>query len=140
MSSSVAVDSRINSLIDGKREDLINLTQDLIRIPTLNPPGDCYLEICEYLQKRLSKSGFETELIRAKDCPGDSDKYPRWNIVAQRRKAFWPMRTFQFPHRCRRNWPRLDQRSFWCRDRRRFDLWARHLRYERRIGLFDHCC
>lgn len=84
MSSSVAVDSRINSLIDGKREDLINLTQDLIRIPTLNPPGDCYLEICEYLQKRLSKSGFQTELIRAKDCPGDSDKYPRWNIVARK--------------------------------------------------------
>lgn len=84
MDGSVAVDSRINALIDSKREDLIELTQDLIRIPTLNPPGDCYLEICEYLQKRLSKSGFETELIRAKDCPGDSDKYPRWNIVARK--------------------------------------------------------
>lgn len=84
MDGSVAVDSRVNTLIDSKREDLIELTQDLIRIPTLNPPGDCYLEICEYLQKRLSKSGFETELIRAKDCPGDSDKYPRWNIVARK--------------------------------------------------------
>lgn len=77
-------DSHVFSLIDNKRDDLVELTQDLIRIPTLNPPGDCYLEICEYLEKRLTKSGFETELIRAKDSPGDSDKYPRWNIVARK--------------------------------------------------------
>ncbi|MEP6244475.1 MAG: M20/M25/M40 family metallo-hydrolase, partial [Lentilitoribacter sp.] len=77
-------DSKLFLLIESKRDDLVELTQDLIRIPTLNPPGDCYLEICEYLDKRLSKSGFETKLIRAKDCPGDSDKYPRWNIVARR--------------------------------------------------------
>jgi len=66
-----------------RRDDLIALTRDLIRIPTLNPPGDCYREICEYLDKRLQKSGFATELIRAHGTPGDSDKYPRWNIVAR---------------------------------------------------------
>ena len=70
--------------IEAKRGDLIALTQDLIRIPTLNPPGDCYREICDYLDNRLRRAGFETELIRAKDTPGDSEKYPRWNIVARR--------------------------------------------------------
>lgn len=69
--------------MDGKRDDLIALTQDLLRIPTLNPPGDCYLEICEYLKKRLTASGFEVELVRAFETPGDSDKYPRWNVVAR---------------------------------------------------------
>lgn len=70
--------------IRDKRDDLIALTQDLIRIPTLNPPGDCYLEVCEYLNRRLSKHGFETQLIRATGAPGDCDRYPRWNIVARR--------------------------------------------------------
>ena len=70
--------------IDGRREDLIALTQDLLRIPTLNPPGENYREICDYLQKRLSRSGFDIELIRAHGTPGDSDRYPRWNIVARR--------------------------------------------------------
>jgi succinyl-diaminopimelate desuccinylase len=70
--------------IDGRREDLIALTQDLLRIPTLNPPGENYREICDYLQKRLSRSGFDIELIRAHSTPGDSDRYPRWNIVARR--------------------------------------------------------
>ena len=70
--------------ITDRHDDLIALTQDLIRIPTLNPPGDNYREICEYLDKRLQRSGFQTELIRAHGTPGDSDKYPRWNIVARR--------------------------------------------------------
>lgn len=70
--------------IADKREDLIGLTQDLIRIPTLNPPGENYRDICDFLGRRLSKSGFSTELIRAHGTPGDSEKYPRWNIVARR--------------------------------------------------------
>ena len=69
--------------IDSRRDDLIALTQDLIRIPTLNPPGTNYLEICEYLAGRLKASGFSVEMIRAEGSPGDSDQYPRWNIVAR---------------------------------------------------------
>ena len=60
------------------------LTQNLIRIPTLNPPGENYRDICEFLNKRLTKHGFNTEMVRAYDTPGDSDKYPRWNLVARR--------------------------------------------------------
>jgi succinyl-diaminopimelate desuccinylase len=69
--------------IRAKREDLIALTQDLVRIPTLNPPGENYREICEYLKTRLEARGFVVELVRAYDAPGDSEKYPRWNIIAR---------------------------------------------------------
>ncbi|ASM73912.1 MULTISPECIES: acetylornithine deacetylase/succinyl-diaminopimelate desuccinylase family protein [Roseobacteraceae] len=74
----------LTNRITDKRDDLIQLTQDLIRIPTLNPPGENYREICDFLDKRLSKHGFQTQLIRAFGTPGDSEKYPRWNIVARR--------------------------------------------------------
>ncbi|WP_373029882.1 M20/M25/M40 family metallo-hydrolase, partial [Sulfitobacter sp.] len=76
--------STLSAAIIAKRDDLIALTQDLIRIPTLNPPGRDYLLICEYLDKRLKQHGFETQLIRAHGTPGDSAKYPRWNIIARR--------------------------------------------------------
>jgi succinyl-diaminopimelate desuccinylase len=76
--------STLSAAIIAKRDDLIALTQDLIRIPTLNPPGRDYLLICEYLDKRLQQHGFETQLIRAHGTPGDSAKYPRWNIIARR--------------------------------------------------------
>ena len=74
----------LDSAIDARRDDLVALTQDLIRIPTLNPPGQDYRRICEFLDQRLAVSGFETELIRATGTPGDSDAFPRWNIIARR--------------------------------------------------------
>ena len=77
----------LSKAIAAKRDDLIALTQDLIRIPTLNPPGRDYRAICEYLDRRLRAHGFETQLIRAHGTPGDSTKYPRWNIIARRESA-----------------------------------------------------
>ncbi len=70
--------------IDARRDDLIALTVDLIRIPTVNPPGDHYRQICDYVGDRLKARGYTTELIRAEGAPGDSDKHPRWNLVARR--------------------------------------------------------
>ena len=70
--------------IDARREDLIVLTRDLVRIPTLNPPGRRYRDICDYLDHRLSNAGFDCRMFRATGTPGDSDKYPRWNLVARR--------------------------------------------------------
>ena len=73
--------------IEARRDDLIALTQDLIRIPTLNPPGDNYHAICAYLDARLSAHGFKTEMIRAQGAPADSEPHPRWNLVARREGA-----------------------------------------------------
>jgi succinyl-diaminopimelate desuccinylase len=76
--------SRLLAAIDSRRDELVALTRDLIRIPTMNPPGECYREICDYLATRLRPRGFAIELLRAEGTPGDSDRYPRWNIVARR--------------------------------------------------------
>jgi len=80
----MSLSDRLVEAVEARRDDLIALTQDLIRIPTLNPPGHNYREICEYLDTRLRGSGFETHLIRAQDAVGDSDRHPRWNIIARR--------------------------------------------------------
>lgn len=84
MGETETVEAPFLELIDARRDELIALTQDLIRIPTLNPPGEAYLEICEYLAHRLRKRQFHVELVRAYDTPGDSERYPRWNVVARR--------------------------------------------------------
>ena len=80
----MSIDQRLCEEIDARREDLIQLTGDLIRIPTLNPPGENYRDICEYLADRLRPQGFEIEMVRAHGSPGDSEKYPRWNVIARR--------------------------------------------------------
>ena len=75
--------TNLKNAIDARRDALIALTQDLIRIPTLNPPGRHYLDICEYLRARMQPQGWDCQMIRAYGTPGDSDNYPRWNIIAR---------------------------------------------------------
>ena len=80
----MSLSERLVEAVEARRDDLVALTQDLIRIPTLNPPGENYREICDYLDRRLGAAGFETHLVRAHGALGDSDRHPRWNIVARR--------------------------------------------------------
>ena len=76
----------LNSLfarIDSKREELVSFTQELVRIPTVNPPGEDYLKCAELLGNRLAKSGFSLLYERAKNTPRDSERYPRHNVIAR---------------------------------------------------------
>lgn len=69
--------------VAARRQDLIGLAQDLIRIPTLNPPGKNCRVICGCLAARLMAQGFSVEVLRATGAPGDTDTFPRWNLVAR---------------------------------------------------------
>lgn len=70
--------------IEARTDDLVTLTADLIRFPTVNPPGDAYTPCAEFIGERMRRSGFETKLIRGEGAPGDSDRYPRTNVIARR--------------------------------------------------------
>lgn len=74
----------LHSRIADKRDDLVALTCALVAIPTVNPPGDAYTPCAELLGERLRRRGFEVAYIRGHDTPGDSDRYPRVNVVARR--------------------------------------------------------
>ena len=43
--------------IEGRREALVELTRELIRIPTVNPPGDAYKACARLLGNRLGAPG-----------------------------------------------------------------------------------
>ena len=74
---------RIFARIDDQQDDLIALTQDLVRIPTVNPPGEDYEPCARLLGDRLKASGFDVEYVRAEGGVGDSDRYPRTNVIAR---------------------------------------------------------
>ena len=73
----------IRAAVAARREDLIALTQEMVRIPTLNPPGRLYGDFCEMLRARLEGAGWQVQLLRAEGALGDSDAHPRWNLVAR---------------------------------------------------------
>jgi succinyl-diaminopimelate desuccinylase len=78
---------QLRPAIEARREDLIALTQALIRIPSVNPPGENYRPVCDLIAARLRPIGFDCRLLRAEGALGDSGRHPRWNLVARRTGA-----------------------------------------------------
>jgi succinyl-diaminopimelate desuccinylase len=78
------MNEQLRKAVDERLDELVALTIDLIRFPTINPPGDAYTPCAEFIAKLLRKRGFEAKLIRGEGAPGDNDRYPRTNVVARR--------------------------------------------------------
>lgn len=76
--------------IAAREDEIVALTQDLIRFPTVNPPGDAYRPCAEHLGERLRRRGFEIAYVRAEGAPGDTDAHPRWNVIARREMGGGP--------------------------------------------------
>jgi len=70
--------------IAGKRDDVVALTRALVRIPTVNPPGEHYEDCARLIGQRLQRAEFDVRFERALGAVGDSDRYPRMNVVARR--------------------------------------------------------
>ena len=67
--------SKFRQRVEDKKEDLISLTQDLIKIPTINPPGEFYSDCVEYLNKRFKSKDFDTQVTRARGTPRMREKF-----------------------------------------------------------------
>ncbi len=87
MSHSEEFEERLFAAIEARRDEVVALTRALIRIPTINPPGDLYTPCAELIGERLRKRGFSILYVRAEGAPGDCDAYPRMNVIARREGA-----------------------------------------------------
>ena len=63
-------------------EEAARFASELIRVPSVNPPGDAYRECAELLGVRLEADGFETEYIQG---PGSDPQRPKINVLGLRR-------------------------------------------------------
>jgi succinyl-diaminopimelate desuccinylase len=79
--------ARLAAAIAARRDDMVALTQAMLRIPTVNPPGRDYRAICELLGARMAAQGWVVDYHRAEGTPGECDAFPRWNVVARREGA-----------------------------------------------------
>src|SRR3569832_860389 len=69
--------------IDGLRDEMVALTQELVRIPTVNPPGQFYDDCARLIGERLRGLGFGVVFFCVFGEKADTDKYPRTNVVAR---------------------------------------------------------
>jgi succinyl-diaminopimelate desuccinylase len=82
---------RVTAEVDRARDELVQLTVDLVRIPTVNPPGEEYEACAHFLGDDLARRGFAVEYLAADGCPEHTARHPRVNVVAARRGGPGPV-------------------------------------------------
>jgi succinyl-diaminopimelate desuccinylase len=68
----------LTKALDAHKEAILAFSQDLIRIPTENPPGNYYTECAGRIRQELDRLGIVYQVVEA---PGPSDR-PRHNVFA----------------------------------------------------------
>ena len=69
--------------IDLLSGDMVTFLQTLIRIPSVNPPGEAYDPCARVIGDLLQELGFDIEYIIAEDHPDHSDACPRVNVIGR---------------------------------------------------------
>jgi succinyl-diaminopimelate desuccinylase len=76
---------RVLAAVDAAADEIVDFTAALIRIPTVNPPGDAYPECARAIGDKLAAFGFEVDYVAADGRPEHTPDHPRLNVVGLRR-------------------------------------------------------
>jgi succinyl-diaminopimelate desuccinylase len=82
---------RILAEVDRAADEIVQFTADLVRIPTINPPGDQYEACAHFLGGFLKRRAFEIEYVAAEGRPEHTARYPRVNVIGSRRGGAGPV-------------------------------------------------
>jgi succinyl-diaminopimelate desuccinylase len=76
---------RVLAAVDAIQDEAVAFTSALIRIPTVNPPGECYEDAARFIGGTLASLGFEIEYHAAEGRPEHTRTHPRLNVIGTRR-------------------------------------------------------
>jgi succinyl-diaminopimelate desuccinylase len=76
---------RVLAEIDAASAEAVAFTADLIRVPTVNPPGEAYEDCARLIGDRLERSAFDVEYFAAEGRPEHTPSHPRINVVGTQR-------------------------------------------------------
>jgi succinyl-diaminopimelate desuccinylase len=82
---------RVISEVDRAADEIVQFTADLVKIPTVNPPGEEYDACAHFLGDDLARRGFEVEYIAAEGRAEHTARHPRVNVVGTRRGGPGPV-------------------------------------------------
>jgi succinyl-diaminopimelate desuccinylase len=75
---------RILQAVEALADEVVDFTADLIRVPTINPPGEFYEDCARVIGDRLQRFGFDVEYFAAEGRPEHTAAHPRVNVVGTR--------------------------------------------------------
>ncbi|MDE2874836.1 MAG: acetylornithine deacetylase/succinyl-diaminopimelate desuccinylase family protein [Gemmatimonadota bacterium] len=74
---------RILAQVEAARGEIVAFTADMIRIPTVNPPGESYRDCAELIGRRLGEAGFDVEYVEPEGLPEHTAAHPRVNVIGR---------------------------------------------------------
>jgi succinyl-diaminopimelate desuccinylase len=80
-----AVVDRVLDTVDELAPEAVAFTSELIRVPTVNPPGEHYTECARVIGEKLAACGFEVDYLFADGAAAHTAAHPRINVVGLRR-------------------------------------------------------
>ena len=75
---------RVLSIVDELAHEAVAFTADLIRIPTVNPPGELYDECARVIGRQLEAFDFAVEYHAAEGRAEHTAAHPRVNVIGTR--------------------------------------------------------
>jgi succinyl-diaminopimelate desuccinylase len=81
------VEDKLLRAVDDLGDEAVAFAADMVRIPTVNPPGDAYEDCARLIGERLARGGFEVEYLPAEGSPEHTPAHPRVNVVGARAGA-----------------------------------------------------
>jgi succinyl-diaminopimelate desuccinylase len=82
---------RVTAEVDRAADEIVQFTADLVRIPTVNPPGEEYEACAHFLGGFLMRRAFDVEYIAAEGRPEHTARHPRVNVIGSRRGGPGPV-------------------------------------------------
>jgi succinyl-diaminopimelate desuccinylase len=79
------VRDRILAAVEASTDELIDFTSALVRVPTVNPPGELYDDCARLIGDRLAALDFGVDYVAADGRAEHTRRHPRVNVVGLRR-------------------------------------------------------
>lgn len=74
-------DETVLRAVDATAGEMVAFLQELVRIPTINPPGEEYAAGANFIGAKLREFGYAVQFIVAEERPEHTPMHPRINVI-----------------------------------------------------------
>lgn len=82
-----AAEQRVLERLESMAGEMVAFAQELVAIPTVNPPGENYRACAELIGGRLAEFDYEVQYVRAEGLAEHTERYPRVNVMGELRDS-----------------------------------------------------
>lgn len=73
--------------VESMSGEIVAFLQQLTAIPTVNPPGENYVECAELIGERLRQFSYDVTYVKAEGRPEHTERNPRVNVIGELRDS-----------------------------------------------------